>query len=152
MKILFLFFPLFLWANCPFCNSDVLDQQSIYETEDIVVLYSYKPLLKGHILLVPKRHVTRFEDLTEKEAASLFQITKKIHRSVSKLYQTQDYILLQKNGKSVGQTVDHVHMHYIPRKKEKSAYAFLCNFFRRILSKVRHQLIHFLHAFFAFWK
>jgi histidine triad (HIT) family protein len=53
-------------------------------------------------------------------------VIKKVNRAVVEVFDTSAYLLLQKNGYEVGQTVPHVHFHYVPRKAgEDSSIAFI---------------------------
>ena len=101
---------------CAFCDPDVIDNQKYYEDELVCVLYTYKPVFPGHSLIIPKRHVERFEELTEKEILHIMRAIKKVNVAAEKTYKVSSYLILQKNGHEVGQTVPHVHFHYIPRK------------------------------------
>jgi diadenosine tetraphosphate (Ap4A) HIT family hydrolase len=91
-------------SYCAFCNPKVIDAQKFYEDEHVIALYTHKPVMPGHCLIIPKRHVDRFEGI------------KKVDRAVAQAYGTSSYLLLQKNGQEAGQTVPHVHFHYMPRK------------------------------------
>lgn len=102
--------------QCAFCNQQVIDDQKFYEDNLVTALYSHKPIFPGHSLIIPKRHVERFELLSDEEIAHIGQVIKKVNSAVEKVFGTSSYILLQKNGKEVGQTVPHVHFHYIPRQ------------------------------------
>lgn len=102
---------------CAFCDQEVLENQKFYEDDSVYALYTHKPIIPGHCLIVPKRHVERFENLTETEMQHIFQVIKKVDLAAQKSFQTCSYLLLQKNGSEVGQTVPHVHFHYIPRQK-----------------------------------
>lgn len=120
--ILIVFFSIsplvgFSGKDCAFCNPQVLEAQVFYKQTLTEALYSYKPVFPGHCLIIPKRHVERFEELTDDEILQIGQVIKKVNRAVQAVFQTSAYLLLQKNGKEVGQTVPHVHFHYIPRKK-----------------------------------
>ena len=111
---------------CAFCDIKVLDAQKFYEDELVMALYTHKPILPGHCLIIPKRHVQRFEELTDQEIEQMGKVIKKVDRSASKIFETSSYLLLQKNGIEVGQTVPHVHFHYIPRKEgDYSVFGFL---------------------------
>ncbi len=111
---------------CAFCDPKVLDRQKFYEDELVVALYTHKPILPGHCLVIPKRHVERFELLTDEEIAHIGRVIKTIDQAVMKIFDTSSYLLLQKNGLEVGQSVPHVHFHYIPRKAgDSSAFGFL---------------------------
>lgn len=122
--------------DCPFCQTSVLDQQKFYEDDLVLALYSYKPIMPGHCLIIPKRHVERFEMLSDEEAAQICRVIKKVNLAVIKVFDTSPYLLLQKNGYEVGQTVPHVHFHYIPRKTgEDSTIYFLFKMFTANLLK-----------------
>jgi len=102
--------------ECVFCDQKVLNGRAFYEDNLVIGLLTHKPATPGHALIIPKRHVCRFEDLTSEEIISIGKFIKKVHQVISKIYGTSSYLLLQKNGEEAGQTVPHVHFHYIPRK------------------------------------
>lgn len=112
----------FLWFpasakndKCAFCNQSVIDKQQYFEGEHVRVLVNYLPILTGHSLILPKRHVARFEDLTKEEFAEMGLTVKKVQKAFEKVYGTSDFLLLTQNGEKAGQTVFHVHFHMIPR-------------------------------------
>ncbi len=102
---------------CPFCDEKILNQQKFYEDDQIMALYTHKPIFPAHFLIIPKRHVERFEMLTDDENAHIGRVVKKVDEIATKVFKTSSYLLLQKNGVEVGQTVPHIHIHYIARKK-----------------------------------
>jgi len=54
------------------------------------------------------------------------RIIKKVDQAAMKVFDTSSYLLLQKNGLEVGQSVPHVHFHYISRKTgDNSMISFL---------------------------
>src|SRR4029078_13357621 len=101
---------------CPFCDSKVIEYQKFYEDDLVIALYTHRPIFPGHSLIIPKRHVERFEMLNDQEITRISQVIKKVDKAAQKVFGTSAYLLLQKNGREVGQTVPHVHFHYIPRK------------------------------------
>ncbi len=115
---------------CPFCTSSILDHQKFYEDDLVIALYTHKPVLPGHCLIIPKRHLERFELLSDPECAQICQTIKKVDQAVRKVFGTSAYLILQKNGREVGQSVPHIHFHYIPRKaNDDSTLAFLFRMF-----------------------
>lgn len=115
---------------CAFCDRHVLDWQKFYEDDLVVALYTHKPILSGHCLVLPKRHVERFELLTDEEITQIGRVTKKVDQAATKVFATSSYLLLQKNGIEVGQSVPHVHVHYVPRKEgDTSALGFLAKMY-----------------------
>lgn len=118
-----------LGSYCAFCDPKVQESQVIWEESLVQVLYTYKPIFPGHCLVIPKRHVERFEDLSKEEMAQMGVMIQKVHLAVQEVFQTSAYFLLQKNGVEVGQTVPHVHIHYVPRKEgDKSFLSMMTHF------------------------
>lgn len=113
---------------CPFCNPEVIARQKYFENDLVIALYNYRPVIEGHCLIIPKRHVERFEELTAEEMVAIQAAINKTDQAVKKVFQTQDFFILQKNGKSAGQTVPHVHFHYIPSEQGENPYKILGRF------------------------
>jgi Diadenosine tetraphosphate (Ap4A) hydrolase and other HIT family hydrolases len=115
---------------CAFCDPNVLDNQKFYEDALVIALCTYKPILPGHNMVIPKRHAERFEMLTDEEILQMGKVIKKVNEATSLVYGTSAYVLLQKNGREVAQNVPHVHFHYIPRKAgDASVTKFFINMF-----------------------
>ncbi len=119
-----------LQKPCPFCNPTIIANQKFYEDDLVVALYTHKPIFPGHCLVIPKRHVERFDMLTDEEMIHIHQVIRKVHQAASKAFGTTAYLLIQKNGYEVGQTVPHLHFHYIPRQAGNSSIA---TFFGKML-------------------
>lgn len=100
---------------CAFCNPSVLQRQTFYEDDLVLALYTHKPVFPGHCLIIPKRCVNRFEELTDQEIVQIKHVIDKVDLAATKVFNTCSYLILQKNGVEVGQSVPHVHFHYIPR-------------------------------------
>ncbi|XP_072026527.1 bis(5'-adenosyl)-triphosphatase-like isoform X1 [Amphiura filiformis] len=77
-----------------------------------------KPVLPGHILVSPLRVVERFRDLTNDELADLFQSTQIISKVIEQEYNATSLSIALQDGPDAGQTVEHVHVHVLPRKPE----------------------------------
>ena len=105
---------------CPFCQPDVIDKQAFYRGIEVLGIATHKPAVEGHVLIIPERHVVRFEDLTPSEFSEMGEAIKKVNEAVRRLCGTTGYLLLQKNGGEAGQSVPHVHFHYIPCSKGAS--------------------------------
>ncbi len=125
----------FLYGEgCPFCDPEVIDYQRILENERAILLYSHKPILEGHSLIIPKRHVSRFEDLMVEEMVDMMSLIKQVNKAAENFLHTTSYFLLQKNGAEAGQSVAHLHFHYVPTKQgEFLGPIFLFKFYTRAL-------------------
>ncbi|KAI9104730.1 HIT-like domain-containing protein [Phlyctochytrium arcticum] len=80
-------------------------------------LVNYKPIVPGHVLIMPRRVVARFADLTSEEVSDLYLNAQAIGKVIEKEYEGTSLTFTTQDGPQAGQTVAHVHVHIIPRKK-----------------------------------
>lgn len=100
---------------CPFCDESKISCQAFMIDDQVMGFVPYKQIVEGHVLIVVKRHVERLEDLTDQEVQSVGRLIRKVHDGEKKMFHENDYLILEKNGCTAGQTVPHVHFHYLPR-------------------------------------
>ena len=81
-----------------------------------------RPVFPGHVLVSPLRIVKRFTDLTDDEAGDLWSTTQRVAKVIESIYQKTCEICIQ-DGPAAGQTVEHVHVHIVPRLREGDAVA-----------------------------
>jgi len=79
------------------------------------VRYDNNSLSRGHVLVVPKRHVASFFDMTTDEQAAVFALLNEAQRSIQKQHSPDGYNIGVNIGRAGGQSRMHVHMHLIPR-------------------------------------
>eukprot|EP01116_Phalansterium_solitarium_P011264 TRINITY_DN26895_c0_g1_i1.p1 TRINITY_DN26895_c0_g1~~TRINITY_DN26895_c0_g1_i1.p1 ORF type:complete len:165 (+),score=54.70 TRINITY_DN26895_c0_g1_i1:143-637(+) len=89
--------------------------QVFYRSRLSLGLVNLMPVLKGHVLVIPRRRVMRFKDLTDEEIADLFVATRQISTVIEREYNATALTIAVQDGKEAGQTVSHVHVHVIPR-------------------------------------
>lgn len=77
-----------------------------------VNLYPYNP---GHLLVFPTRHLTDLRDLEQAEEAHLARLTRYLLDSLDKLNPAGGYNLGYNMGRAAGASIDHLHLHIIPR-------------------------------------
>ncbi len=112
------------------------------ESKNAFVIYNIKPVLPGHSLVIPKRHVITWENLTSEEITEIGLLSKALYKVLRKAFGSEGYNLVVQDGKGTGQTVPHVHMHVIPRKnKDMSNFKLYATIFyglfkRRILKPI----------------
>lgn len=116
-------------THCPFCKEGLLEAQKFYEDDLVLAFVNRKPGLPGRCLITPKRHVERFENLSDEEITRIGQVIRQVDQAVSKTFNTSAYLILQKNGREAGQTVPHVHFHYIPRETGDSLVMLIAKMF-----------------------
>lgn len=98
-------------VKCPFCKHKDL----IYDSTFWEAFYDEYPVSKGHTLIVPHRHVSSFFDLTPNEVLSLDIAIQTIKNKLDNEYHPDGYNIGVNVGEAAGQTVQHCHIHIIPR-------------------------------------
>ncbi|KPU64062.1 HIT family hydrolase [Thermococcus sp. EP1] len=106
--------------NCPFCIP--AQGALLYEDEKIRILIDSYPANKGHLLVVPKRHVEKLEDLREDEKFALLKGIEISIQNLKKLLNPDGFNIGINLGEAAGQTVPHLHIHVIPRYKGDSTF------------------------------
>lgn len=107
--------------DCVFCKivSGEISSKFLKETSDSVSFLDAFPLAKGHVLVIPKKHHQRIQDMTSKENTDLFSL---VYEMVSKVDSvTGSTLVAVHNGEEAGQEIPHVHVHLVPRSKNDSA-------------------------------
>lgn len=104
--------------DCLFCKiiAGDIPSHTIYEDDFVYAFLDIYPCSEGHTIVLPKQHFTRFTDMSEKEAASLFSSVNKIAKVVEDALELEAMNIGINNGEIAGQTVPHVHVHIIPRR------------------------------------
>lgn len=100
--------------ECPFCNSNVTSG-AFAEEDNFIALYNHAPVVPGHSLIIPVRHVTNMFDLSDNEYINLFLFARKIVDFLNKYFITDEFDLSLQQGINAGQSVEHLHLHIIPR-------------------------------------
>ncbi|ABD68944.1 histidine triad (HIT) protein [Rhodoferax ferrireducens T118] len=98
---------------CPFCT--LPDSRIVEENEHAILILDGFPVSPGHSLVIPKRHVASFFEITDIERAALFKLLDRAKDLVSNVHQPDGYNIGINDGAAAGQTVPHLHIHLIPR-------------------------------------
>ena len=104
--------------KCPFCNRGNLKKHEIlYEDDNHLVFFSKQPVTLGHTLVIPKKHIKSLLTLRDNEIDSLFELVKKTAKIIHKTLKPGGLDVGTNYGRIAGQSVDHLHVHVIPRYK-----------------------------------
>ncbi|CAJ1331080.1 unnamed protein product [Effrenium voratum] len=79
-----------------------------------VAFVNLKPLIPGHVLVVPRRTVPRLADLSQEEFDDLFRSVRVVQGALESSYGAEASRLGIQDGLDAGQTVPHVHVHVLP--------------------------------------
>jgi len=87
----------------------------VYEDERVLAILDVGPLSRGHTLVIPKEPAETLDALSEESAAAVGRVLPRLARAVMQATGVREYNVLQNNGRSAHQAVDHVHFHIIPK-------------------------------------
>ncbi len=104
--------------DCIFCSivSGKIPSRKVYQTSHSLAFLDAFPLVRGHTLVIPKRHYVKVQEISQQENADLFETVRIVTGKVERLAPSS--LVAVHNGKESGQEVPHVHVHVIPRKQE----------------------------------
>ncbi|KAI5952623.1 HNT2 [Candida jiufengensis] len=96
----------------------IVNNQVFYKSKFSYALVNLKPLVPGHVLVVPLRtSVLRFADLTPDESIDYMNTLQLVHKFISKIYKADSLNIAIQDGPESGQSIPHLHTHIIPRYK-----------------------------------
>ena len=81
-------------------------------------MFDKYPVSEGHSLIIPKRHVSNYFDLTFNEQIASQLIINRLKIFLDNKYNPDGYNVGVNIGKTGGQTINHVHIHLIPRYED----------------------------------
>lgn len=105
--------------DCIFCK--IISNNSIYkiyEDDWTVAFLDIAKDVDGHILVVPKKHVKNIMDCDRDTLCKVMDTVKRISNHLMEHCGYEGVNLLNASGESAGQSVPHLHIHLIPRKRE----------------------------------
>ncbi len=108
--------------SCIFCKiiKGEIPSSTIYEDENVKVILDIEPAAKGHAILLVKQHVANVFELDAELAGKVYSVVPKVAAAIKKELGCDGMNILQNNGVEAGQTVFHLHIHFIPRWKDDS--------------------------------
>lgn len=99
---------------CPFCQKR--PEELIMHTAHFAVIYNLSPILPGHCLIISREHKESLFDFNEAQLAELMVLSQKLAKMLCDIFDTQSFNwAIQEQGEA-GQSVEHFHMHVIPRQ------------------------------------
>ena len=104
-------------GHCIFCKivAGEIPAAKVYEDELTIAFMDIGQVNPGHVLVACKRHAATVLDLTPEEAAAAMQTAQRIAHAAQQAFAPDGITLFQANGAAGGQTVQHFHIHVLPR-------------------------------------
>jgi diadenosine tetraphosphate (Ap4A) HIT family hydrolase len=101
---------------CFFCDiQEQRDSQLITANDFFVARYDDFPVAKGHAEIFPKEHIESVFDLPAEQQWAFFDILNKVKSILAEKYQPDGFNIGINEGRAAGKTMDHLHLHVIPR-------------------------------------
>lgn len=110
--------------ECVFCRiaRDDLSAHKVFEDDRFLAFLDHRPLFAGHTLVVPKAHHETLLDLPADLVGPLFLVVQRVSRAVEKGLGADGFFNAANNR--VSQSVPHLHVHVIPRRKKDGLKGF----------------------------
>jgi len=102
--------------NCVYCDLSAIRAREITRNKYAWVFPTNIPIVPGHLLILPIRHVANFSDLTSEEKEAIFDLREKLVPVLKKLFGAEGFNYAWNEEKIAGQSVPHFHLHMLPRK------------------------------------
>jgi bis(5'-adenosyl)-triphosphatase len=91
--------------------------QVFFESPLSIGIVNLKPIVPGHVLILPKRVESRVMKLTQEEYTDLFYTARLVAPKIEAHYGANAMNIAIQDGAAAGQSVPHVHIHILPRKE-----------------------------------
>jgi len=103
--------------DCIFCKivAGELPATKLYEDEDTLSFMDIGPVIKGHALVIPKKHYDPITGTPPEVLQKLITVVQKIAKAQYEGLGADGVNVTQANGAVAGQVVPHIHFHVIPR-------------------------------------
>jgi histidine triad (HIT) family protein len=112
-------------ANCTFCRvrDGLLHSQIVLDEAGVLAFLDHSPLFPGHVLVIPRRHYRNLFELPVDEVGPIFATSQRLAKAVKAAMDADGIFIASNNG--VSQSVDHFHIHVVPRNKKDGLRGFM---------------------------
>ena len=108
---------------CIFC--DIIDHKIpssvVYEDDHTLAILDISQVTRGHTIVMPKKHCANILEADEETVHQVTMAAKKVAALLAEKTGCAGINLLNNCGEAAGQTVNHLHVHVIPRYGEADA-------------------------------
>ena len=110
---------------CAFCAILAGDGPAdvVHDGPSAMAFLDTSPVFHGHVLLVPRSHVTTLADLPPDELPGFFTLAQRLERAVESATEAPGSLIMINNV--ISQSVPHLHLHVIPRRSKDGLRFFL---------------------------
>ncbi len=103
--------------GCVFCAivAGTVPAYVVFESASVLAFLDHRPLLPGHVLVIPKTHYETLGDLPEAEVGPYFLVVQRLAIAVEKSMRAEGSFVA--TNIRISQSVPHLHVHVVPRRK-----------------------------------
>ncbi len=113
-------------VKCILCsvrdNDKRVDSLKIYHDNTLFISLNLYPYNPGHLMIVPNKHLTKFTDLTREELIHITRTIQGVQMLLDDLYNPKGYNIGINQGKIAGGSIEHIHIHIVPRYSSELGY------------------------------
>lgn len=104
-------------ADCVFCKivAGEIPSTKVFENKHVLAFLDIAPAVKGHTLVITKKHFENIYDITKKDLQDVIIVVQKVSKAAKKGLKADGVNILQSNESIAGQVVFHIHFHVFPR-------------------------------------
>jgi len=101
--------------DCLFCKiiAGEIPSEKVYEDETVYVFKDIAPTAPTHLLVIPKEHISRLDEVSEENSGVISHIYEVIAKLAKDMGLTNGFRIVSNCGESAGQSVFHIHFHLL---------------------------------------
>lgn len=110
-------------TDCIFCKilAGEIPCFKVYEDDDTLAFMDINPVHPGHVLVIPREHSANVFEVSDAAIAATAKSARRVAVAVRATLEPDGMNLLQCNGEAAAQSVQHFHMHVLPRVMDDGA-------------------------------
>ncbi|MFH1096796.1 MAG: HIT domain-containing protein [Candidatus Desantisbacteria bacterium] len=138
-------------VDCILCavrdRDEKVVQFDIYRSQHMIVSLNLYPYNPGHVMIFPNRHIKDIRELNEEETSQIQELTVKTLDILDKLYSPSGYNIGYNMGTIAGASIDHLHLHIVPRYKNELGFVDILSNSKIIVEDPRKTLERLREAY-----
>lgn len=105
--------------DCIFCKIARKEVKSdiLFESNNFIAFADINPKVKGHTLVIPKKHFVTLLDIPNNLGSEMLEFTKEVAYNLMERKIGDGFNILMNNLEVAGQVVKHAHIHILPRNE-----------------------------------
>jgi len=117
--------------GCVFCDivAGSISAYVVFDSPSVLAFLDHRPLLPGHVLVIPKTHDETLGDLPEAEVGPYFRVVQRMAIAVEQAVHAEGSLVAA--NIRISQSVPHLHVHVVPRRKGDGLFGKTFQWIRR---------------------